>query len=224
MKTEQTTRAKSRLAPVTANGTDAQQEVVRMVELHRLSEKTVYIDIKGITPLIPHAWSAKARRMMPGHPDKPKISPKRAAHNPEQEAEECLYKLDDGRLGFPATAFKAAMVGAARFFDKNDITMTIAKQLFFVVGEGTTQLVPITGEKELHEDIGKVGMGSSNLLYRYYINNWSAQLTVSYVATSISAESIIALVDAGGRGGVGDWRPSSPKSMTGIYGQFRVSE
>ena len=31
-----------------------------------------------------------------------------------------------------------------------------------------------------------------------------------------------ALVDAAGIGGVGEWRPTSPKSATGSYGTFRV--
>jgi len=29
-------------------------------------------------------------------------------------------------------------------------------------------------------------------------------------------------VDAGGNGGVGDWRPSAPKSLTGTFGRYEV--
>ena len=39
----------------------------------------------------------------------------------------------------------------------------------------------------------------------------------------IDEASVIALVDAAGMGGVGEWRPSAPKSATGSYGQFRVA-
>ena len=51
----------------------------------------------------------------------------------EAEADACLYKLKGNRLAIPATAFKAAMVGACRFFEKP--SMVEAKQMFFVVGE-----------------------------------------------------------------------------------------
>ena len=43
-----------------------------------------------------------------------------------------------------------------------------------------------------------------------------------FLEKPIDADSVVALVDAGGRLGVGDWRPSSPKSATGIYGQYKV--
>ena len=33
---------------------------------------------------------------------------------------------------------------------------------------------------------------------------------------------MVAFLDAGGRLGVGDWRPNSPKSKTGVYGQWKV--
>jgi hypothetical protein len=36
----------------------------------------------------------------------------------------------------------------------------------------------------------------------------------------LSAESVIAIVDAAGLGGVGEWRPS--KAKTGLYGTFEV--
>lgn len=189
--------------------------------LTRLEEATISVPIRGVTPLIPHKWSEKAKRMMPGHPDADLVKKDKGARKPEEEAEGCLYKIGDS-LAMPATAFKAAIIGACRFFEKP--SMVEAKQLVFVAGEGPDQLVRISGEKHLKDDLPRNANGNADLRYRYYIHDWRATLTIRFVPSRISSESIIALVDAAGRGGIGDWRPASPKSMTGTYGTWRVDD
>lgn len=197
------------------------------IELTRLKDSVVEIPIKGLTDVIIHAWSEKAKRMMPGHPERDTVKKSKSVRDPKEEAEACLYKLGEDRLGFPATGFKAAIVGACRFFDKP--SMVEAKQLIFVEGEGSKQLVPFIGKRdtlkmEIHEDLPRLPNGSSDLRYRYYISDWRMLLRVRYVPDRITKESVIALVDAAGRGGIGDWRPSAPKSMTGSFGTWRVDE
>jgi hypothetical protein len=192
------------------------------IQLTRISDAFVEVPIIGVTPLIPHRWSEKAKRMMPGHPDSAggvkKVKEKR---NPEAEAEACLYKLGDS-LAMPATAFKSAIIGACRFFDKP--SMTEAKLLIWVIGHGPEQLTVIEGTKEQREDTPRNANGNCDLRYRYQLNGWSATIRVGYIPHRISKESVIALVDAAGRGGIGDWRPSAPKSHTGTFGCFRVDE
>jgi hypothetical protein len=189
------------------------------IALTRIEDAVIEIPIIGLTPVIPHRWSEKARRMMPGHPEGDSIKKTKEKRNPTEEAEGCLYKLGK-RLALPATGFKAAVVGACRFFDKP--SMVEAKQLIFIEGEGPEQLVPIDGEKELNESLPRNANGNADLRYRYFIHNWSAVLRVRFVPARITKESVIALVDAAGRGGVGDWRPSAPKSTTGTFGTWRV--
>lgn len=199
-----------------------------VIEVTRLKRNRVQITLRGITPLIPHAWSEKAKRQMPGHPDAPKEKVKKGPHKPKEEAEACLYKMSRGRLGMPAVAFKAAMVAACRFFKVP--SMTEAKIILFVEGEGAEQLVEIKHKKKiLREDLprnkasgGKVG--SPDLRYRYALDGWSAVIVVRYIATRITRESIVALADAAGNAGIGDWRPSSPESFTGTFGQFEVDD
>lgn len=196
------------------------------IELTRLSEAELVIPIVGTAPVIPHKWAEKSIRMMPGHPEKETVKTKKEVRKPEDEAEACLYKLPGDRLAIPATAFKAAMVGACRFFEKP--TMVEAKQMFFVIGEpdesSGDQLVPITGTKLLREDTPRNSNGNADLRYRYAISDWRAVLKVIFVPDIITPNSIISLVDAAGRGGVGDWRPSAPKSYTGTFGTWRVDE
>lgn len=189
------------------------------ITLSRLEDALMEIPIIGLTPVIPHRWSEKARRMMPGHPDGDTVKKAKGKHDPKAEAEGCLYYLGK-KLALPATAFKAATVGACRFFE--NLTLVEAKQLIFVEGTGPEQLIEIKGTKELREDMPRNANGNADLRYRYYIHGWSAVLRVRFTPARITRESVIALLDGGGRGGVGDWRPSAPKSLTGTYGTYRV--
>lgn len=197
------------------------------IRLSPLEEKEVSIPIIGHSPLIPHRWSAKAKQMMldkqqaEGRTPRAKKPPK----DPAAEAFAATYWLDDDTPGMPATAFKAAMVDGCRFFDA--VTMTDIRRMLYVVGisnKHDEMLVPISGELTLHEDTPRNATGVADLRYRNYIWPWQSMITVRFPSSVISAESIVALVDAGGRSGVGDWRPSSPKSNTGTFGTFRVDE
>jgi hypothetical protein len=192
-----------------------------IIVLTRLEDAILEIPIVGLTPVIPHRWSEKAKRMMPGHPEGDTVKKTKEKRNPKQEAEACLYLLGE-KLALPATGFKAALVGACRFFDRP--SMVEAKQLLFVEGEGPEQLVRISGKKDLHEDMPRNANGNADLRYRYYVQDWAAVLRIRYTPSRITRESVIALVDAAGRGGVGDWRPSAPKSYTGTFGTWRVDQ
>lgn len=192
-----------------------------VITLRRLVEKQASIEIVGITPYIPHRWSEKAKELMPGHPNKAQVRETKGPRQPVEEAESCVYRLPDGRPGIPATALKAAMVGACRLFE--GLTMVEAKLKFHVVGEGPEQLVPLTGTPVLREDTPRNSNGSADLRYRTMFTDWRATVTISYLAGLLNDDSVVALLDAAGKGGVGDWRPSAPKSATGTFGMFRVA-
>lgn len=190
------------------------------IQLDPIAREALTVNITGVSPLIPHKWSEKALRMMREKQSGAKARPKHEPKDPEAEAEASLYRLDDGRLGMPATAFKAATVGAARLYE--GVTMTALKQALFIVGEGGDQLVPIEAQTTLREDTPRNSNGSADLRYRYQLWPWSATLTVVYLPALIDPGSVVSLIDAGGNGGVGDWRPSAPKSHTGTYGRYQV--
>lgn len=190
------------------------------IVLHRLQRNLATIPITGQTPLIPHKWSEKAKRMMLDK-QQGKAVAKKAPKNPEQEAYDATYWLEDGRPAMPATAFKAAIADAARHFDS--LTIVTVKQSIFVVGEGSDQLVPISGDMRMREDMPRNATGVADLRYRNEIFPWSADLHIEYVAAALTPEALLALVDAAGLGGVGDWRPSAPKSKSGTYGRWTVT-
>ncbi len=198
-----------------------------VITLTRIKDSVLDLTIEGLTPVIPHRWSEKSKRMMPGWVDIETGKPadkmaKKGDRNAKEEAESCVYRLTDNRPGLPATAIKAAMVSACRFFDKP--SMTEAKLLFFVEGEGPDQLVPFEHDEPpiLREDTPRNANGGADLRYRYAFFPWRASVRIRFPETNISPDSIVALLDRAGRVGVGDWRPGSPKSSTGTFGQFYV--
>jgi hypothetical protein len=192
------------------------------IQLTRLERRTAFVPIRGITPCIPHAWSEKAIAQMREAQSGSRARPKHDAKVAEDEAEGATYYLPDGRPGLPATGFKAAIVGACRLF--SGITMTEAKQAFYVEGYGPDQLVPFDDgyERYIREDLPRNANGNPDLRYRYAYWPWAAVLPVRFLVSQIDLQSVLTLVDAAGMGGVGDWRPSAPKSQTGTYGQFEL--
>jgi hypothetical protein len=204
-----------------ANGaTDVMAEDVAVPMLHvsPLHLERLTVPIRGLTPLIVHRFDEKAKRMMLDTMQG-KAKPKKAARDPESDYNASRYIIDDERDGFPAVAFKAAIVGAARMFDKS-VTMAALKSLIFVHGEGPEMLVPVDGQRTMREDYVRLGGTTTDLRYRAQYDNWKAELVVEFPGSQITAESVLALIEAGGFGGVGEWRPSAPKGLTGIYGRF----
>lgn len=188
--------------------------------LRRLERVVFEVPIRGTTPLIVNRWSEKAKAMMLAA-QQTKARTKKDPKDPVANFEASRYRFEDGRDGFPATAFKAAIVHATRMFD--GITQVLVKQTVIVIGEGNEQLLPLTyGEITMREDTPRNASGVADLRYRAQYWPWSATLRVRTIAGQFDHESILSLVDAAGIGGVGEWRPTSPKSATGTYGCFEV--
>jgi hypothetical protein len=205
--------------PTTVNEDDDRPE--EAIELTRLGTRTIEVPIRGVTPLIVHRFDEKARQMMlDAQMQKTKV--RKAAKDPESDYNRSRYIIDAERDGFPAAGFKQAMVTAVSHFD--NLTKVLAKQSVFVYGVGPEQLVPIVGQRSMREDTVRVGMGTADIRFRAQYTDWSAVLTIRYVTSSLTANSILALIDAAGLGGVGEWRASAPKSSSGSYGMFEVAQ
>lgn len=190
------------------------------VEIKSLSLRTVHIPIEGVSPLIVHAWSEKAKRQMLEKQMK-LTKPKKEAKDPEADFQASLYKFEDGRTGFPAAAFKAAIVGAGRLFD--GIPMTHLKLAVRVNAVDPSGLVEIKGDYRLREDMVRLETGVADIRYRAEYPTWSAVLDITFVENMISLEQLVNLVNGAGIGGIGEWRPSAPKSSSGTYGCFQVA-
>jgi hypothetical protein len=186
------------------------------IQLQRVERSTMLLRVVGLTPLIVHRFDEKAKQMMLDAQQGKKKT--KTSKDPQADYERSLYRLPDGQYGFPATGFKAATVDAARYFQ--GVRMTELRQALLFHGEGPDQLVAIEGTPVMREDTVRVGMGTADLRYRAMFEKWSATLKITYVPSLLSEESVITLVDAGGTGGIGEWRPS--KAKTGSYGTYEV--
>ncbi len=194
------------------------------ISLRRLDRQIIEIPIVGVTPLIVQRWSEKSRQQMLTA-QQTTARQKKEPKDPEACYEASKYRLLDGRDGFPATAFKAAIVHAARLFE--GVTQVSVKQSVLVLGDGQDdrgdQLIALSyDEVRMREDTPRNASGTPDLRYRAQYWPWRALLRVQVISSQFDEGSFFALVDAAGIGGVGEWRPTSPKSATGSYGTFRV--
>ena len=208
-----------------------------VIEIRPIEIKKVTVRIVGDTPLIMHAWSEKAKRMMLEAQMGVAKGKKKEAKNPVDDFIRSMYWLtpmpEDGtmesfeeaiangaRFGFPVTAFKQAAISAAyrMGWAKDKMSMRGA---FFIDSDENGMIEIHSDTPEMREDMVKVGMGTADIRYRGEFKNWYADLTISYnVNGQYSLENIVNIINAGGYVcGVGEWRPE----RDGQYGMFHVA-
>lgn len=208
-----------------------------VIEIRPIEIKKVTIRIVGDTPLIMHAWSEKAKRMMLEAQMGIAKGKKKEAKNPVDDFIRSMYWLtqmpEDGtmesfeeaiangaRFGFPVTAFKQAAISAAyrMGWAKDKMSMRGA---FFIDSDENGMIEIHSDTPEMREDMVKVGMGTADIRYRGEFKNWYADLTISYNANGqYSLENIVNIINAGGYVcGVGEWRPE----RDGQNGMFHVA-
>lgn len=221
-----------------------------VIEIRPLKVAEASVIIVGDTPLIMHAWSNKAKRMMLEAQQGKAKGKKKPAKNPvddfiqaaywiegkpeyadDASEEECTAAFEaaieaGARFGFPAAAIKQAAQSAAYRLGwvKNQMGLRGA---FFIRpdserDESGLGLVEIHSDPPvMREDMVRVGMGTADLRYRPQFNNWWAELKLTYNASGdISLESIINAINAGGY--VCGLGEWRPE-RDGSYGQFHVS-
>ena len=178
--------------------------------------------VKGISPLISHKWSEKAKKEMLDKQMKKKLTAKQAK-NPQAEFESSLYLLSNGKhpkgpYGFPAVAFKAAAVRAAKQLD--GMNMTDARGLFYIEpDDGDLVQIHSPQPPEMREDMVRLNGKSADIRYRGSFVNWSVTLNVRYNADVVSQEQLLNLFElAGFSCGVGEWR----MEKGGTFGTFTL--
>lgn len=195
---------------------------IQQVTIPRPDVRYITVDIIGETPLIIHKFADKARSMIESKQQGKALQAK-AARDPKAEYEGAFHYLRDGKTyGFPANAFRRAMVAACSFID--GIPKVFAKGAFFVEGESQVDMVKLVGKPRMQTDNVRINNGrSADVRYRPVFDEWRTKVKIRYNARCISAEQLVSLLaNAGFSIGIGDWRPSSPLSP-GVHGQFRVA-
>ena len=202
------------------------------IEIPGIKLKRFSLKLVGDSPLIVHAWSEKAKKMILDKQMK-KASTGKDAKRPMVDFAEALYwlsekpdfdKMDDdeimaavqkGRFGFPVLAFKASAIDAAYQQGAGEKKTTL-RGAFHIAGE----YAEIQGKPPvIREDMVRIGMGTADIRYRPEFKEWSVTLDISYNSQAISAEQITNVLNIGGFAvGVGEWRPAKD----GSFGTYHV--
>lgn len=216
--------------------------LAKAVELPEWKLETCTIHIVGKTPLITHAWSEKAVKMMLGK-QLGEASKGREKKNPFEDFKGSLYPVEGEKFAFgiPAPSFKACAVSAA---NSVDLKMTQMKMAFHVqhytvhiIGEPITKPLTEWDEKYAKElkpyhaigismrmDIVRLESGVADLRFRGWWPKWKTVLEIEYNPRQLTLAQLCNLLRAGGEGaGVGEWRPSSPNCRSGEFGRFTLA-
>ena len=221
----------------------ATKKNVEVLEIRPIELQKVSLRVVGDTPLIEHAWSEKAKRMMLESQQGKAKGKKKEVKNPVDDFIQSMYWLDGmpdttgkteqecedlfleaigngARFGFPVTGFKQAAISAAyrMGWAKDKVSLRGA---FFIDGDENGMIEIHSDPPKMREDMVKIGMGTADIRYRGEFSNWYADMTISYnVNGNYSLENIVNIINAGGYiCGVGEWRPEKD----GQYGMFHVA-
>jgi len=217
----------------------SKNEKKEVIEIPKPNYGVIQIKIGGDTPLNIHRLGKKMLQEFEDR-DKNKPKPKRQARDYEREFIDSLYFIDsDGceiptpdviptlkgfkkmgvRIGFPSSAFKKAMVFAARQFD--NLKMTELRGRFFV--NQFTPFVQIEGVPVLDKFWRRIGgkgpgTGTPDIGIRATVFPWSASLEIRFLKNVISAESVLNLLSTAGFSvGIGEDRPDKSGGTFGTW-------
>lgn len=215
---------------------------IETVEIKPIEMNTAEITLVGDSPMIMHAWSEKAKRMMLEAQQGKAKGKKKEVKNPVDDFIQSMYWLDGmpdtagkteqeceelftqaiqngARFGFPVTAFKQAAISAAYRMGWTKDKMSL-RGVFFIESDFGDMAEIVSDTPEMREDMVKIGMGTADIRYRGEFKNWRTTFRIKYnVNGQYSLENILNILNAGGMVcGVGEWRPE----RDGQFGMFHV--
>lgn len=191
------------------------QETLKVVPL---SVAVARFHVIGETPLVMHAMSEKARKIL-SRTEGSKIGKKKEARVPQDEFNACRrFVIVKGKKvdALPPVGFKKGMVHAATYLD--GMTKVAARGAFHVCPG--VDLIPIIGpEPTLREDITRIGMDTPDVRWRPQYLDWSCEIEVHYIESFLSGSDIFNLLNWAGKvSGLGENRPQKG----GDWGMYRV--
>ena len=191
--------------------------------------RIVQFHIVGTAPYVQHKFSEKVRQQIKAKHEEGSTArgkKKREPRNFKAEYEAATHFSEQNWPGIPAPAFRAAMISACRLVG---FQMTKAKLSVFIVADGLdidegTPLVKIKGKREMHEGHVRNETGVVDLRARPMWRKWTCDLNVQYDADQFTVTDVTnLLMRAGMQVGIGEGRPDSKKSHTGMgWGTFEI--
>ena len=214
----------------------ATKKTEEVVEIKPLDNRQVKIQIIGDTPLIVHAWSDKAKRMMLEAQQKTTKTKAKDIRDPYDEFINSMYWLTEkpestveafeqavskgAKWGFPVGAIKMAGNSAAYRAGWVKNQMQLRGSYFLKTEWG--DMAEIKGDTPIiREDMVRIGMGSADLRYRAEFRNWTMKMILEYNAGGeLTLEQIMNVVNLGGYSvGIGEWRPEKD----GDFGRYHIA-
>lgn len=194
----------------------------------RFAILTVPLKNMAGSPLVIHAFSAKARAQMREAQELGSVGRKRRPKDPKDF--EAVYHgarhlSTEGWDGATCATFRNAMISACRLCG---FKMTVGKLSVFVEADGNsaadgTPLVRIHGEPVPFEAPVRNQTGVADIRVRPRWDEWTANLRVRYDREQFSDEDVInLLVRAGAQCGIGEGRPDSSNSFGQGWGLFTI--
>ena len=200
----------------------------KVIEIHDIQLGHMDVTIVGTTPLIVHAWSEKAKRMMLETQRKTKTGAKHDVKIPINDFMDSLYWLteqpehgrddmeaeanwanaveNDAKFGFPVTGIKQAVVSGSKRGGL-DVVMAELRGTMFLQGAtqaSTTDLAEIItpAPPTMREDMVRVGGASKSADIRYraeFAEGWKIPLRITYVkGGKYSVEQLLNMFNYGG--------------------------
>lgn len=205
-----------------------------------LSKAPVYKEFEmwliGMTPMIQHSWSHKAKLQMLQKQVKAVKGEGKETRDPQKDFLDSLYWMDEqkGHIGFPTTAFKLSFLTVAH--KDRGIARSDAKLAIYLKADMVDQRPALAGAKcdlpltrvygskpVIREDMGNVGSGltkKANLIYRAQIDTWAVKLRGQFNTAMMTHDHLIALAMGSGIAvGVGEWR----NERDGSFGAYRLA-
>lgn len=192
----------------------------RTAMLRPMKLETISIKIEGVTPLIQHAWSDKAKGMIR---DKQagKKTKNRDVRDPHKEFEDATYRTKKGGYAVPLMSIKNAIISAAH--KDLGVEKTLVRKAIFLKAPDPNDpmMAPIECDAPvMREDFVRVGVGAADLRYRPQFDRWEAFVLVEYDTELVTVDDIVNLINRAGFGvGIGEWRPEKG----GEFGRFRIA-
>jgi hypothetical protein len=188
-----------------------------------IQTETLEFAIIGTAPLVYNSMSEKAKRelMLPASQQEKKQRKALGVlkHHPREEYRNSTVRLAEGPtlLGFPAPAFKAAMMDAsadAAAF-KTEIARLVRVDFYSIPIWGLPRLFMATVKTA---DQAK----TPDIRTRAILPEWATTIRVTFVANRLNAQTITNLLSmAGVTQGIGDFRQGKGK---GSFGTFEITD
>lgn len=207
------------------NGKTPENRIANVVPttvfIHPLRNKRVTFRLVGTSPLVVHNFGIKARTEMLESQTGKRTAAAREKRCPEQEYLDAFHwvdsqppapdKIEDGvpfydekrikkiiaesRFGIPLTAFKNAIVSAAR---NTDLAMARLRQQLFVASPEHHEFAIISGDPEMHSTIVRIGQKKPMERFRPMFREWETTITVEFDANVLNESVVANLVSIAG--------------------------